>query len=319
MAVATVTGFAVSKPGRRLGFGSERKNMKISISVTNYSWDDGEGLRSHLDELAAAAENNGVDTLWVADHLVQADPNAGLEEPMLEAYTTLGYLAARTDRLRLGTMVTWVGIRPATLLIKAVTTLDALSDGRSWLGLGAGYRDDEARMMGLPFAPTRQRFETLEDTIVLARRMWSGDETEFDGSQIHVESPIAHPVPVSPPQILIGGMGPRRTLPLVARHADACNLFDIPDGGETIRDRLSVLARLCEAAGRDRSEIETTVSARLEPSESPASLVDRCRFLAGMGIDHVVLITRRPWLVESVETIGIAANEVGAIEPTGWH
>ncbi|MGA7271552.1 MAG: LLM class flavin-dependent oxidoreductase [Acidimicrobiia bacterium] len=293
--------------------------MKISISVTNYSWNGTETLRSHLDQIATAADGFGVDTLWVADHLVQADPGASLDEPMLEAYTTLGYLAARTDELKLGTMVTWAGIRPAALLIKAVTTLDVLSGGRAWLGLGAGYRDDEAKMMGLPFAPTRERFEVLEDTVALAKHMWSGDETEFAGQQIRLERPVSHPAPITPPRILIGGTGEKRTLPLVARHADACNLFDIPDGGTTIRHKLEVLTDACRTVDRDPSDIETTVSARLEPDEPVSSLVDRCRRFSEWGLGHVVLITAGPWDTARVATVGNAIDMVTDLEPSEPH
>lgn len=289
--------------------------MKLSISVTNYSWGDKQPLGSHLDSIASSADRVGVDTLWVADHLVQADPRASLDEPMLEAYTTLGFLAGRTERLKLGTMVTWVGIRPATLLIKAVTTLDVLSGGRAWLGIGAGYRDDEATMMGLPFAPTPDRFELVEDTLELARQMWSADESAFDGNQIQVPRPISVPMPISRPgpRILIGGMGEKRTLPLVARHADACNLFDIPDQGKTIRHKLEVLDKACRQIGRDPSEIETTVSARLETSEKAADLANRCRAFADWGIDHAVLITDGTWTVEKVETVGATVHEVGGL------
>ena len=291
--------------------------MKLSISVTNYSWDDTDDLASHLGTIASTADGVGVDTLWVADHLVQADPSASLGEPMLEAYTTLGFLAARTERLNLGTMVTWVGIRPATLLIKAITTLDVLSRGRAWLGVGAGYRDDEAKMMGLPFAPTRERFEFVEDTLELAKQMWSGDESAFHGSQIEVARPISVPRPISRsgPRILIGGTGEKRTLPLVARQADACNLFDIPDQGKTIRHKLEVLDKACRQIGRDPSEIETTVSARLATSEKVSNLADRCRAFAGWGIDHVVLITDGAWTVEKVETVGAAVDEVAGLRP----
>lgn len=292
--------------------------MKISISLTNYSWaTGGTSVAAHLDTIAFAADSVGVDTMWVADHLVQADPTASLDEPMLEAYTTLGYLAARTSRLNLGTMVTWAGIRPAALLVKAVTTLDVLSGGRAWLGLGAGYRDDEATMMGLPFAPTRERFELVEDTMVLAKQMWSGDESEFAGRRIHVPRPISHPEPISRPRILIGGMGEKRTLPLVARHADACNLFDIPDEGKTIRRKLAVLAEACHEIGRDPAEIEATVSARLEPSETVSSLVDRCQQFADWGIDHVVLITTGPWDTDRVSTVGAAIETVSDLDSEG--
>lgn len=286
--------------------------MKISISVTNYSWPDtGNDLVRHLDEVARAADAAGVDTLWVADHLVQADPSAGgLDQPMLEAYTTLAYLAAVTRTVRLGTMVTWAGIRPATLLIKTVTTIDVLSRGRAWLGIGAGYRGDEAHMMGLPFGPTPDRFEILEETLELATRMWSGDAGPFSGRHIEAANPLCRPVPADRPRVLIGGMGEKRTLPLVARRADACNLFDIPDGGETVRRKLSVLEGLCEEIGRPATEVEKTLSARLEPEESSTSLIERCRRFSTWGIDHVVLITAGPWQPRGLETVGVAVDAV---------
>jgi alkanesulfonate monooxygenase SsuD/methylene tetrahydromethanopterin reductase-like flavin-dependent oxidoreductase (luciferase family) len=288
--------------------------VKISVSMTNFSWPEGpRGLAAHVDEVAVAADAAGVDTLWVADHLLQVAPNTSLDEPMLEAYTTLGYLAARTTRLRLGTMVTWAGVRPAALLVKAVTTLDVLTGGRAWLGIGAGYREDEARMMGLPFASTKQRFEILEETLGLAIQMWSGDETSVTGRHINLERPIAHPGPLSKPRprILIGGMGEHRTLPLVARYGDACNLFDIPDGGQTIRHKLEVLDGLCLTAGRRRSDIEATVTARLEPSETAASLIDRSGAFSSWGIEHIVLISPEPWNVAQLETVAAAIAVVG--------
>ena len=170
-------------------------------------------------------------------------------------------------------------------------------------------------MMGLPFAPTRERFDLVEDTLELARQMWSGDESAFDGSQVQVARPISVPKPISrpAPRILIGGTGERRTLPLVARLADACNLFDSPDQGKTIRHKLEVLDKACRQIGRDPSEIETTVSARLETSEEAADLADRCRAFADWGIDHVVLITDGTWTVEKVETVGAAVDEVGGL------
>ena len=156
--------------------------MKLSVSVTNYSWPD--GLHDRLATLARHLDHTAVDTLWVADHMMQADPSSKLDEPMLEAYTTLGYLAAVTSRLRLGTMVTAAPFRAPALLIKAVTTLDVLSDGRAWLGIGAGYNADEARATGLFLPETAERFDRLTELLALARQMWSGDETPYRGEYV---------------------------------------------------------------------------------------------------------------------------------------
>jgi F420-dependent oxidoreductase-like protein len=272
--------------------------MKISINITNYSWPSGPAaLAASVARTASAAEAAGVDTVWVADHLLQADPTSEPHEPMLEAYTTLGFLAATTDRVRLGTMVTAASVRPAALLVKAVTTLDVLSGGRAWLGVGAGYQADEAAALGLPFPPTSERFERLEETIRLALQMWDGEERAFHGRRLDLAEPICRPAPLSRPRprLLIGGTGERRTLPLVARYADACNFFDVPDGGKTVRFKLDALARACGEADRDPDEIETTISTRLDADEPTTAFVDRCAALGTLGFDHVVLITTGPW------------------------
>jgi alkanesulfonate monooxygenase SsuD/methylene tetrahydromethanopterin reductase-like flavin-dependent oxidoreductase (luciferase family) len=156
--------------------------MKLSISLTNYTWPGAaDTLAKHLSDLAVQVDDAGMDTLWVADHLLQMDPNASIDEPMLEAYTTLGFLAATTSSLRLGTMVTWATIRPPALLIKMITTLDVLSGGRAWLGVGAGYQADEAAMTGLPFEATRERFLRLEELLQLAAHVWDDNPAPFQG------------------------------------------------------------------------------------------------------------------------------------------
>ena len=227
--------------------------------------------------------------MWVADHLLQADPYGARpgETEMLEAYTTLGYLAARTSRVRLGTLVTAVTFRPPALLVKAVTTLDVLSGGRALFGIGAGYEAAEAAAMGLPLPPIRERFERLEETLKIALALWAGEESPIVGEHYRLDAPVHSPPPISRPPILIGGTGERRTLPLVARYADACNVFDIPDGGATARHKLGVLQRLCAEIGRPYDAIEKTISTRLEPGESAASFVERCRAFTELGIDHV--------------------------------
>jgi F420-dependent oxidoreductase-like protein len=270
--------------------------MKLSVNLTNYSWPGGpRGLAGHVLDLARQLDDAGVDTLWVADHLLQMDPTASVEEPMLEAYSTLAFIAAATRRVQLGTMVTWATIRPPALLVKTVTTLDVLSGGRAWLGVGAGYRADEAAMTGLPFEPTAERFSRLEELLQLATHVWDGDRGPFEGPHHRLEQPINEPPPISRPRVLVGGMGERRTLPLVARYADACNLFDIPDDGATLRRKLDVLARACDAVGRDPDDIEVTLSTRLADGETAAQLADRGHELARRGVDHLVFVTTGPW------------------------
>jgi F420-dependent oxidoreductase-like protein len=295
--------------------------MKLSIAVTNYSWPGGpSSIAPQLIGLARTIDEAGLDTLWVADHVLQMDPNASVDEPMLEAYTTLGFLAAATTSVQLGTMVTWATIRPPALLVKIVTTLDVLSGGRAWLGVGAGYRADEAAMVGLPFAPTPERFSRLEELLQLAAHMWNGDHERFDGPHHQLDAPINNPAPITRPRVLIGGMGEHRTLPLVARYADACNLFDIPDGGATLRHKLDVLARACDAAVRDPDDIEITLSSRLAPGETTGQFTDRCARLAHLGVDPVVLVTTGPWQAgRDLDVVADAARPVGQIPQPAHH
>jgi F420-dependent oxidoreductase-like protein len=292
--------------------------MRVSLTLTDYSWpDDPGGLRGQLGRVVRAADEAGVDTVWVTDHLLQADPNSVPDSEMLEAYTTLGYLAALTGRVRLGAMVTGVTFRPPAVLIKAVTTVDVLSGGRAWLGIGAGYHEEEARALGLHLPPVAERFERLEETLRLALKMWSGDETPFEGAHYRLERPVGQPLPVRRPHppILIGGTGERKTLRLVAAYGDACNVFDIPDGGTTVRRKLEVLARHCEEVGRPDADIEKTISTRLGADETPEAFVERCAALAELGIGHAVVLAAGPWTEEGVARIAAAVPDLGKIEP----
>jgi alkanesulfonate monooxygenase SsuD/methylene tetrahydromethanopterin reductase-like flavin-dependent oxidoreductase (luciferase family) len=283
--------------------------MRVSLSITQFPNGPGD---TPLDQIVRVADEGGIDTVWVADHLIQYAPGTEPTDPHLEAYTTLGFLAGRSSRVRLGAMVSPITFRPATLLIKAVSTLDVLSGGRAWLGVGTGYHEQEAAQMGLSLPPLAERFERLEDTLRLAHRMFAGDDSAFEGKHVRAERPLNHPTPVRRPRILIGGHGEKKTLPLVARYADACNLFDIPDGGVTLRRKLDVLARACAAIGRPREEIETTVGTALHPDESPAAFAERCAALGELGAEHVIVIVRAPWtdddLARLIEGARLAAG-----------
>ena len=291
--------------------------MKLSVSVTNYSWAD--RLNDRLVSLAGFLDDTAVDTLWVPDHLLQADPASRLDEPMLEAYTALGYLAAATSRIRLGAMVTAATFRAPALLIKAVTTLDVLSAGRAWLGIGAGYNGDEARAMGLFLPDTAERFARMTELLRLARHMWNGDETPFRGEYLELEHPIGSPRPVTTPRppVLIGGTGERRTLRLVAEYGDACNLFDVPDGGAAIRRQLGVLDRHCVDVGRPPGEIERTVTTALREGEESAELAERCHALGDLGVQHVVVIARgRPLTDTDLNCVAGAADQLSGLAHT---
>jgi F420-dependent oxidoreductase-like protein len=289
--------------------------VKLSINVTRFDYSGGpDALRHRLTTLAEAIDAADIDTMWVGDHLIQADPFADDADPMLEAYTTLGFLAAATTSVRLGTMVTAATYRAPALLIKAVTTLDVLCGGRAWLGIGAGYQQREADAMGLFLPPVPERFARLEETLNLAAQMWAGDPAPFTGRLLQLGEPISNPRPISAPRprILIGGTGPKRTLRLVAEYADAANFFDIPDGGTALRSSLAVLAEHCADLGRDPDDIEHTVTTAMVPDETASQLADRCLSLDALGVDHVVLIPRgRPWLLRDAELLADAATIIG--------
>jgi F420-dependent oxidoreductase-like protein len=284
--------------------------MRVSIAVTNYSWPGGpDGLGPELARLVRGADRAGVDTVWVVDHLLQADPTAPPEDTeMLEAYTTLGFLAAQTERVRLGTMVSGVTFRPPALLVKAVTTLDVLSGGRAWLGLGAGYHGEEAEAMGLPLPPVAERFQRLEETLRIAAQMWAGNDAPFEGRHYRLGRPAGSPPPIQRPgpPVLVGGTGERKTLRLVAQYAEACNLFDIPDGGRTVTHKLAVLAQHCADLGRPYDQIEKTLSTRLEAGETSDSFAGRCAAAAALGIEHMVVLTSSPWTAEALSALAAA-------------
>src|SRR5204863_7995292 len=199
----------------------------------------------------------------------------------------LAFAAGRTNHIRLGTMVTGVTYRHPGILVKTATTLDVLSHGRAYLGIGAAWNEQEHRGLGVPFPPLKERFERLEETLQIAEQMWSDEVAPYYGTYYHLEETLNSPQALSKPHppIMIGGMGEKKTLRLVAQYADACNVFDIPDGGKTVRHKLDVLARHCEEVGRPYGEIEKTISTRLSPGESAEDFARRCDAFAAWGID----------------------------------
>ncbi len=282
--------------------------MRYSITLTSYQ---PSGLRRQLTQVAAAADRGGFDTVWVADHLLQMDPTLDVADPMLEAFTALGFLAAASERVRLGMMVSAVTVRTPALLVKAASTVDALSGGRAWLGVGAGYQEDEARAMGLDLPPVGERFERLEEALQLAAQMARDDDSPFDGRHHRLTRPVNHPLPSPRVPVLVGGMGERRTLRLVAEYADACNLFDLPDGGVTLLRKIDVLRCHCVDVGRHISEIDVTVSTRWAAEQSAEDVVQHCEDLAGLGVTHVVLLRPHPWSAEDLDRLAAAIPDAG--------
>jgi F420-dependent oxidoreductase-like protein len=241
--------------------------MKVGLHVADYTWDGGPpALGPRLGEIARRAEEAGVDRISVMDHVWQIGPLGPPEHDMLEAYTALGFLAAVTSRVKLLTVVTAVVYREPGLLAKAVTTLDVLSGGRAMLGIGAAWNADEARGLGLFFPPMGERFERLEEALRICLQMWSDDDGPFEGKHYHLARTLNSPQALSRPHppILIGGQGERKTLLLVARYADACNLFDTPE----LAHKLDVLRGHCAAEGRDYDAIEKTVQVRYDLGEN---------------------------------------------------
>lgn len=241
--------------------------MKVGLHIADFTWDGGPpALAPRLGEIARRAEEAGVDRISVMDHVWQIGPLGPPEHEMLEAYTALGFLAAVTSRVRLLTVVTAVVYREPGLLAKAVTTLDVLSSGRAMLGIGAAWNEDEARGLGLFFPPLAERYERLEEVLRICQQMWSDDDGPFEGKHYHLARTLNSPQALSRPHppILIGGQGERKTLLLVARYADACNLFDTPE----LAHKLDVLRGHCAAEGRDYAAIEKTVQVRYDLGEN---------------------------------------------------
>jgi alkanesulfonate monooxygenase len=262
--------------------------MKIGLHVSNFTWPGGAAtLAADLGRVAAAAEEQGFARLSVMDHVWQISSIGPPEQEMLEAYTTLGYLAARTERIDLLAWVTAVVYREPGLLAKAVTTLDVLSGGRAWLGIGAAWFDAEARGLGLSFPPTAERFERLEEALQICLQMWGDEDKPYTGKHYRLARTLNSPQSLRRPHppILIGGAGERKTLRLVAQYAQACNLFPVPQ----LEHKLEVLRHHCAAVGRDYDEIEKTVMGPLDPGpdgERVEDLIREMRRLAGLGISH---------------------------------
>jgi F420-dependent oxidoreductase-like protein len=291
--------------------------MQLDLHVSRFDWAGGPtGIGPGVADLAQRAEAIGVRTLSFMDHYFQMDWKAPAEDPMLEGYTALGFVAGRTERLRLRLLVTGVTYRPPGLLAKIVTTLDVVSGGRAELGIGAAWYEREHRGLGVPFPPTAERFERLEEAIQICLQMWSDDNGPYKGQHYQLEETLCSPKPVSEPhpRILIGGSGERKTLRLVAQYADACNILGSP---EEVADKIDVLRRHCDAVGRDPNEIEVTTMYRdFPPDTTLDDLLRGAEALAKIGVSTVVTGAEGDdpagWL-ES--TFGPAMERLAEIEP----
>lgn len=260
--------------------------MRLGLHISDFTWDGGPSdLRRQLGEVAVRAEQAGYDRVSVMDHVWQIAHLGPPEHEMLEAYTTLGFLAAKTERVKLLTVVTAVVYRDPGLLAKTVTTLDVLSGGRAMLGIGAAWNEEESRGLGLFFPSTAERFERLEQALQICKQMWSEDESPYAGKHYRLERTLNSPQPLSRPHppILIGGAGERKTLRLVAQYADACNIFDTPE----LAHKLQVLRDHCARLGRDYDEIEKTAQLRFDlgpRGEHVERTIEHLHELADLGI-----------------------------------
>ncbi len=273
--------------------------MRIGLQVTNFTWPNHQGSLGETFALVAQrAEQAGLFSLWVMDHYFQIPGVGPAEHEMLEAYSALAFAAARTNRIKLGTMVTGVTYRYPGLLIKTVTTLDVLSGGRAYFGVGAAWYEEEHRGLGVPFPPTSERFERLEETLQIAHQMWKGDEKPYQGKYYTLERPLNSPSSVQKPHppILIGGAGERKTLRLVAQYGDACNFSLTSMGLSQAQHKLSVLREHCQSIGRPYTDMEKTIIRRIhltrdgrEQSWTPAAAIAYFRQLAAMGIDQAIV------------------------------
>ncbi len=281
--------------------------MKLGLQIPYFTWPGGpSALSPKLGDIARAAEGAGYDSIWVMDHFFQIPMVGAAELDMLEAYTTLGYLAGQTSRVKLGALVTGVTYRHPGLLAKQVTTLDVLSGGRAYLGIGAAWFDREHAGLGVPFPPLKERFQRLEEALQIVKQMWSEDNGPYAGKHYQLAETLNVPQALSKPHppILIGGSGEKKTLRLVAKYADACNIFgDSPDG---IRRKLGILREHCDAVGRNYDEIDKTM---IRPmgfggGSSPDQVVQTLGEFAEAGVQTVLGALLGVESMTAIETVG---------------
>ena len=294
--------------------------MKIGLQIPSFTWLGGDAaIGPTLARIAETADAASFDSLWVMDHFFQIRGVGKVEEPMLEGWTALGYMAAHTKKATLGLMVGGVHYRLPGLWAKAVTTLDVLSGGRAYLGIGAAWNEEESLGLGFPMPPLGVRFEMLEETLQICHEMWKGErgtEASFEGKHYQATRLLNSPQALRKPhpRILIGGGGEHKTLRLVAQYADACNIFGGPD---QLTHKFAVLRERCAEVGRPFEEIERTNLQSVDLGrETPAQVVDRFATLAEVGVQHVILNMAGVSDARNIETFGREVlPRVHAMEP----
>jgi F420-dependent oxidoreductase-like protein len=289
--------------------------MKLGLQIASFTYPGGSrSIGPTLERVARTADDIGLDSIWVMDHLFQIRSVGAVDEPMLEGWTALGFIAAATKRARLGLMVGGVHYRHPGIWVKAATTLDVLSGGRAWLGIGAAWNQQESEGLGFPFPPLGVRFEMLEETLQIAHQMFEGElgtQGAHDGRHYHATRLLNSPQSISRPRvpIMIGGGGERKTLRLVAQYGDAANVFG---GPERIHHKWAVLRRHCEAVGRryediERSTLQGALRLRRDGGEgtvTPGQLVDYYAELGDAGAQHILFSQRDAWDTDELELFG---------------
>lgn len=284
--------------------------MHVGLQIPSFKYPGGTAaIRPKLKEIVATAEEAGFYSLWVMDHYYQIKGLFGeaYTDPMLESYTTLGYFAGLTEKAYLGVLVTGVIYRHPAVLLKMVNTLDILSGGRAYLGIGAAWYEDEAKGYGIYYPSTAERFDLLEDNLKLAKALWNSDEAAFEGKHLSAPAITNNPRPLSipHPRIMVGGAGPKKTLRMVAQYADACNIGDWV-GAENMQKALDNLKGHCDALGRDYATVEKTSlgTVHLSGDDTVKSTIGRIKALAAMGFTHAIFNMPDVYKISPLETFG---------------
>jgi F420-dependent oxidoreductase-like protein len=284
--------------------------VKLGLQIPYLTWPGGsEQLGPKLAEIARTADGAGFDSIWMMDHFFQIEYVGSAEMDMLEAYSTLGFIAGHTSRVGLGALVTGVTYRHPGILVKQVTTLDVLSGGRAWLGIGAAWYEREHLGLGVPFPPLKERFERLEEALQIAHQMWTADNSgSFQGKHYNLAETMNVPQALSKPhpRILIGGTGEQKTLRLAAKYADATNMFS-QEGVDFVKRKLDVLRQHCEREGRDYNQIEKTIYFIMNPGlngENAGQMVDELGRFADIGVQTALGAVAGVENISPLEAIG---------------
>jgi F420-dependent oxidoreductase-like protein len=289
--------------------------MRIGLQIPSFTYPNSPPLRNKLKDIVQTAEDGGFYSVWVMDHHFQISFAGPAEYEMLEAYSTLSYFAGFTEKVKLGALVTGVLYRYPGILVKTVTTLDVLSGGRAYLGIGAAWFEREALGLGVGFPSTAERFERLEETLQITHQMWSDNNGVYNGKHYQLAETLNSPQPVSKPRppIMIGGEGEKKTLRFVAQYGDACNIYD-GIGWDEMKKKLDVLKQHCVDVGRLYEQIEKTTLGTIKPEMSAADIIAHIRKGADLGIQHMIFNMPHVHEIKPVEMI--AKEVIPAV--AGW-